>query len=267
MQGWLLADAVEMLLRAFDVQTCAGIRGAACEIGVHHGRLFILLALATRADELAVAYDLFDHQDENVDRSGHGSLVRLLENAKVHDCDGSRIKPIAINSLSLTPDRIVADCGQSPRLFSIDGGHTANVTFNDLDLAAETVCEGGLVILDDFFNPDWPGVAEGACRFLLARPESLRPVAIGGNKVLLTTDANWAATYAAALRRLSGDYVIKDSIMFGQPVLIVHKNGLTRAAALFQRARASRSWQALRTTPAGRLLRWINRQAHRARAS
>jgi hypothetical protein len=49
-----------------------GITGNVAEIGVHHGRLFILLYLLTSPDERALAVDLFSGQERNIGSSGHG---------------------------------------------------------------------------------------------------------------------------------------------------------------------------------------------------
>jgi hypothetical protein len=43
---------------------------------------------------------------------------------------------------------------------------------------------GGLLALDDYFNPAFPGVCEGAIKFWLGRDGALKPIAVGFNKVL-----------------------------------------------------------------------------------
>jgi peptide chain release factor 2 len=50
------------------------------EIGVHHGRLFIPMALARRPGERALAIDVFEDQHLNVDHSGKGDRARFEEN-------------------------------------------------------------------------------------------------------------------------------------------------------------------------------------------
>jgi hypothetical protein len=54
-----------------------------------------------------------------------------------------------------------------------------------LDLCSRILLNGGLVALDDYFNPMYPGVCEGAARFMLRYPKVLKPIAVGFNKVLL----------------------------------------------------------------------------------
>lgn len=249
-----------MLLNVVEEQKNSGLGGAVCEIGVHHGRLFILLCLSTSSQELAVAYDLFENQEENTDGSGLGSLEKLFENMDKHDCDRWRVKAIAINSLKLDADRIIADCGSRPRLLSIDGGHSPELTLHDLEIASQTICDGGVIILDDFFNEAWPGVAEGTCRFMFRKPQTLIPFAIAGNKVLLTNSEPWAIKYMSSLRKLGPNYAAKISRLFNSEVLVLLHRYLPNRMLLLGQVGRSTLWKKMRTTALGRLLRWVWRR-------
>ncbi|HYC45739.1 MAG TPA: class I SAM-dependent methyltransferase [Burkholderiales bacterium] len=252
--GWLLQPAVDALLGVIGEQGRERLTGAVCEIGVHHGRLFILLCLATRGGERAVAYDLFARQLENSDQSGRGDLEKFLANAREHGCDADRIQAITINSRDLDVEQVLRDCVTRPRLFSIDGGHAADQTCHDLETACAVLCRGGVIILDDLFNEAWPGVAEGTCRFMLTRPHDLVPFAIVGNKVFLTNDARCAAKYRASVTRASGHYFTKVSALFGHEVLVVLDEG---SAARRLRRRVAHHWPFVRVIAARlrRLLR------------
>src|ERR1051325_10626627 len=173
--GWLTATAVRSTVELGRVQKTHGIDGPVGEIGVHQGRFFILLHLLTHSPEISAAWDLFEWQHENTDGSGRGDRGALRENLIRHGCDLDRIKIRTINSYNLTAADIISDCNGRIRIFSVDGGHTAESTYNDLKVAAESLCDGWLIFLDDFFNSDWPGVAEGACRFFQLHPGALRP--------------------------------------------------------------------------------------------
>ena len=247
-EGWLLQGAVDTICTLAQAQRRAIGAAPACEIGVHHGRLFILLHLLTVPEHRSAAIDLFEgRQEENVDASGRGSLPTLLRNVRAHCGDPERICIVAENSLHLTPARIVEACGGQPGIFSIDGGHTAELTRNDLRLAHDTLRDGGFAILDDYFNPSWPGVSEGTCRFMDADNERLEPVAITSNKVILALGAPAAAMYRDALSQAYPHAKLTD--IFGRPVLAYE------TPTLEQRAKRSRAWQRLRETAAGRALR------------
>jgi hypothetical protein len=244
-QGWLPDTAANIIVTLLREQQRIGIRGGICEIGVHHGRLFILLHLHSRSDERSLAIDLFENQADNVDRSGFGDREKLLENLARHGGDLSRVELLAANSLQIVPEQIRSAVGPV-RVFSVDGGHTADVTEHDLELAAASSCDGGLVILDDFFNERWPGVAEGACRFMFANRGALMPVAIGGNKFVFARGD--ATPYQRALRG-------EPSNAFGHPVICVHtpsaKERLVQMAL----------WRTIRNTRMGgwvrRTLAWL----------
>ncbi|MBM3276733.1 MAG: class I SAM-dependent methyltransferase [Candidatus Handelsmanbacteria bacterium] len=237
-EGWLWPGAMELLISLAGLQRALGVRGGIGEIGVHHGRLFILLHLLSGPDELSAAWDLFEDQDQNLDASGRGDYARLEANLKAHGCDLGRIQLVKANSAELDGGQVREVLGGGARLFSVDGGHTADLTYGDLRTASSALAEGGILILDDFYNEQWPGVAEGAQRFLADHPERLFPVAIGGNKVFFTHSAEWARRYQEALAAV-GPRAHKISELAGTPVLVFR----------FPPARG----------PAGRLLRRLRR--------
>ncbi|HEX2542784.1 MAG TPA: class I SAM-dependent methyltransferase [Caldimonas sp.] len=249
--GWLDGTAIAMIAALSTQQERAGIRGGVCEIGIHHGRLFILLHLLSHDGERCAAYDLFEMQAQNVDGSGLGDEVAFRNNLLEHGCDLSRIVVKSRNSLELRADEILEDVGPV-RLFSVDGGHTADITANDLALADAVLGRGGLVILDDFFNEAWPGVAEGASRYLSSPRCRLVPVAIGGNKFIFA-HADFAERYRAGLEDLPG-YLRSTQHVFGADVVVIRK------ATRVERLASTRAWKVLRATSTGR---WIRSAAMR----
>jgi hypothetical protein len=91
-EGWLHPYSAEFIRLLAQIQTAAALRGAVREIGVHHGRLLILLLLCKLPDERAFAIHVFDRQELNTDRSGHGDLRRFLDNVR-RWADGRRSRP------------------------------------------------------------------------------------------------------------------------------------------------------------------------------
>lgn len=205
--GWLATPDALAIVKLARAQT---ISGGAAEIGVHHGRLFILLHLLTTGPSVAV--DLFESQEGNTDGSGCGSREALMRNVARFG-DQGRVRVIAENSLKLTARDIWAAAGGPARIFSVDGGHTAECTYNDLTLAADATQPGSLVILDDYFNPFWPAVSEGAVQFLTEHKDELQPVYIGANKFIFARGD--ATPFLSAVQGA-------DSHVFGHPVKIAH---------------------------------------------
>ena len=220
-QGWLSGGAINLILSLDEAQNKFDINGHICEIGVHHGRLFILLYLLTQQDENALAIDVFEKQHLNVDKSGRGERHIFLKNLEYFAKDKHKLRIIEEDSTQLYPDDIKNYVGGEVRLFSIDGGHTASITRQDLTTASNSICEGGIIILDDYFNSNWPGVSEGTNQFMLHDNErEIVPFVIGGNKVFLTTRGH-ADKYIAYLLKtnLGTRCTRKQQEMFGHRVI------------------------------------------------
>jgi hypothetical protein len=182
--GFLEPEILMMLDVLNSAQRAKQVSGAVAEIGVHHGKLFIGLRLLQRPGEKAVAIDIFDDQELNIDGSGHGSLEKFVNNVKLwssmddvvlHQGDSTKLEPVTLRELA----------GGEIRFFSVDGGHTAEIVYSDMNLAEATLADGGIVIADDVFNEYWPGVATGTLRYLNDGAK-LVPFLIGFNKVFFT---------------------------------------------------------------------------------
>ncbi len=199
-KGWLTKTCALTIANLNDVQREMSVCGTVGEIGVHHGKLFILLGLMDKS----FAIDIFD-QSLNVDHSGHGDREIFERNLERFGVTGVHI--IQASSTTVGP----SDIPGPVRLFSVDGGHTADLTENDLRLAEKCLVDGGIIILDDYFNSFWPDVSVGANRCM----DSLIPFAISPNKVYFTNNLECAENYRKALR------AEKESEMNGHPVKIV----------------------------------------------
>jgi len=197
--GWNAEGAFTALARINAVHKKCGISGNIGEIGVHHGQLFIALALLAEATsdvtEKIVAIDVFDNQERNVDHSGCGSYRVFKNNVRAllgEEFVRNRLSTMQGDSLLLEPQNLIANVcsirgALGFRLFSIDGGHTVVHVLNDLRLIERVMVPGGVVVLDDFLHPKWPGVTEGAHIYCTDRASRLAPFAYGNNKMYLTT--------------------------------------------------------------------------------
>src|SRR5580698_4214552 len=79
-EGWLHVTTGAAMAETLWIQERLGITGNVAEIGIHHGRSFIALALGMRANEIAFAIDLFEKQHLNIDYSGMGDRAKFLRN-------------------------------------------------------------------------------------------------------------------------------------------------------------------------------------------
>lgn len=204
-----------------EAQRARSVGGAVAEIGVHHGKLFIGLHLLQRDGEKSVAIDIFGDQDLNIDGSGAGDLAKFTTNVDVwSSMDGVVIHQG--DSTKLTPEVLLEKAGAPVRLFGVDGGHTAEIVYSDMQLAEATLADGGIVVADDVFNEYWPGVAVGTLKYL-EDGAGLAPFAIGFNKVFFT-QPEYSDYYQAELESAahgSARIQATTSVFAGHPVLVL----------------------------------------------
>ena len=145
-----------------------GITGAVGEIGVHHGLFFFAIVAAARLCEHMIAIDIFGDQGKNIDKSGHGDYTIFAKHAEQFNLTakvvqqgqsptlstralqrtlGPRtIAAFASTSSEVSPQTLCAATGYTGvRLFSIDGGHTADIVHHDLSLLNCLLVDGGLL--------------------------------------------------------------------------------------------------------------------------
>lgn len=188
-QGWVTTGALTVTSVFSNLQRLNGIEGNICEIGVHHGRYMIALSLLRGVHEKSLAIDVFEDQDLNIDKSGLGDATAFTNNVTKWLGSAPEMLIMKADSLTVSSADIIQRLGGEVRLFSVDGSHTCEHTLNDIEIAQGCLVDGGIVVVDDFFNPDWPGVPEALVRFL-DRPEGQRrlvPIGYGDNKFYLTT--------------------------------------------------------------------------------
>jgi hypothetical protein len=118
--------------------------------------------------------------------AGRGSKAHLLHNLELSGIPENSLMLMPGNSMLLSTSNFTARGFPAFRLLSVDGGHTLEVTLHDMMVASCLVRDGGIVVLDDFPNPSWLGVAEALMHFVHAQ-DRLVPFLHGANKVWFTT--------------------------------------------------------------------------------
>ena len=165
--GWFNVDDFGHFSLVLRMQTLNGLQGDLLEIGSYHGRgCAVMAALLADGEKLFVcdAFDLI------IDDSYKGDFEKPSPDGVLANI--RRVRP------DLDPERVVihrclsSDLGarlereQQFRFVHIDGGHSADQTFVDLALAHSRLLPGGIVVMDDYHNREWPTVTEGADRYL-----------------------------------------------------------------------------------------------------
>jgi hypothetical protein len=191
-------------------QHARGIYGSLAELGVHHGRFTGFLFITARTTEKLVVADLFENlQHQNVDKSGLGDKRRFLQGLQTYGLSEQDLHTLYVGSTDEIPFDWSDKAGfEAFRMISVDAGHTAALTFNDLQLAFCNLLAGGIVILDDFFHSVWPGVTEGLFQFMAMGPEpQVYPFLSCENKLFLTNDKASHDVYYRRLLETAGPYV------------------------------------------------------------
>ena len=212
--GYFTLDAALMFIAYNQLVAEQGIKGDALEIGVHHGRSAIVVGSFTASGGKFVAVDLFDNlQELNASGSGSGNQKEFLRNMRQFFDDLSFLTTIEGESSTVSTESV----GNDFSFCHIDGGHSPQETYNDLNLCCRLLKPGGLVVLDDYFNPAFPGVSEGAIQFKLEHGDQLTPVAIGFNKVIFQKkgiDFDLGSAFDSAFPMIPHE----QAILWGQPV-------------------------------------------------
>jgi len=181
LEGMLPFDAALLFTAYNSLIAQHGISGPTLEIGVHRGASAVLIAALRKSSQPFVAIDLFSElQDHNVSKSGSGNREIFLANMTRFHGDIAFVQIIASPSAAVTP----AQLGNGYSFCHIDGGHSSSETYSDLMLCSSISLPSGLIALDDYFNPNFPGVSEGTVKYMLENPGKLRPIALGYNKVI-----------------------------------------------------------------------------------
>jgi hypothetical protein len=180
-----------------------GIYGSVAELGVHHGRFTGALFMTARETEKLIVADLFeDLQYQNVDVSGFGNKQAFIEGIQSYGLHETDLHLIHTGSTEDIPFKWHLEEKFEPfRLISVDAGHTAALTFNDLEIAFCNSLKGAVIILDDFFHNLWPGVTEGFFQFAGMGPvEGVYPFLRCEGKAFVTNDKEFHMKYYKMLR-------------------------------------------------------------------
>jgi hypothetical protein len=190
--GWFSREAAGLFALLDEVQRAHGIAGDLFEIGVHHGKSAVLLGNLAGPEETVGVCDIFGGQSDNVSVSGVGDRGIFESNMATY-APGTRVQVFEKLSSQLTPDEIPGPY----RLFHVDGGHLVDEARMDMELGVAVLAEGGVIVVDDPFRPEWPGVTEAILAFCDAH-DDFTPIALGFNKLVLAK-TDFAPLYARAI--------------------------------------------------------------------
>jgi hypothetical protein len=196
--GWTSRIDAEIFVTALLDQNRRHAKGDTLEIGVHHGRSFLLQNLCATDGEATIAVDIFDRQDLNVGhRSGKGDLEKFTYNVARFG-DVAKAKILQRSSLTLTTEELKTHT-TGLRFGHIDGGHWFGVVLSDLRLTAGCAGDDCVIALDDFSNPNYPDVAAAYYEWMKERPGFV-PICASKGKLYLCRPGAEQLYFDALLR-------------------------------------------------------------------
>lgn len=202
--------------------------GPVAEIGVFEGKFLIGLVKTFDPDARFqhAAIDVYDLQQFNLDGAGVGKAAVLDANLQAQGLGRHRVEKVRADSLTLrAPEaaQLVARHGQF-KFFSVDGCHEVTHTMCDIEFAMSVTAPEGIISVDDYLNPNWPGVNEAVAKMYLSRNFAFVPLFYSMNKLFLCS-ISWHETYLNAilegLRAHHPDTAVKEVRRFGYRTLTV----------------------------------------------
>jgi Methyltransferase domain len=206
--GYLKSLDARLIAALAGWQTGNKIAGGLAEIGVHHGKLFFLLALCRQSGEKSLAIDLFEDDAMNASTRSGGRARAFLAHAASLNIPLEPTEVQKADSLTLTSVDILRRVGRV-RIFSVDGGHLYHHVAHDLPLVFSILAPGGIIIVDDFCNAEWPEVTSATYDFVRAQEGRVVPAILTRNKLYLAPPnvasayGEFAARFAARQKQMS----------------------------------------------------------------
>jgi hypothetical protein len=120
-------------------------------------------------------------------------------------------------------------------------------------LAESVLCDGGIVLVDDYFDEKWPGVSEGTLKHLLLNKSKLIPFAIFDDKILFTNNVDLKSIYLKELQNLVPRFIIKETIYMEEVCLVIFSSPNKLKNIL----RKTNFWQSIKTSQFGHKLRSV----------
>ncbi|MDG1020060.1 MAG: class I SAM-dependent methyltransferase [Emcibacteraceae bacterium] len=186
--GWFFPADILSFYLLDRIQRSKNMAGSICEVGVWEAKSLTLLSKFLESGEIAFGYDLFpddveDKARKNLQKYGNYDQTTLIKS----------------NTSDLTLEKIATDLSDGVRILHIDAGHDYHEVLHQMVLFTPFVKQGGIVIMDDYQDREFPGIEAAVLDFAERdRPRRIVPFFAGGNKMYLC-EQHYASIYQTAL--------------------------------------------------------------------
>tara|TARA_Y100001968_G_C19304248_1_gene690746 strand:- start:42 stop:878 length:837 start_codon:yes stop_codon:yes gene_type:complete len=177
LDGWFYPGDMVSIAIIDTIQTNQRLEGSICEVGVFKGKSLSFFSHLIKENEKLLGYDLF------LENHYECTELALKNYGKNIDCE-----LIKANTSDLKPDDIKHNLrGKNIRILHIDAGHEYHEVLQTLLLFAPFVEDNGVIIMDDFQDREFHGVAAAVLDFCeIDRPRRFVPFFSGQNKIYLS---------------------------------------------------------------------------------
>jgi predicted O-methyltransferase YrrM len=169
-EGWFWPDSIAIWDSLLSFQKSSGKTGNFFEIGVYRGKSAALSTLHAREDETCVLLD--PHISPECKQTINSIKPKNVIYAEIRSTD-------LLRSSGLPPD--TGNC----RWIHIDGEHTGMAVLNDMTVANLLLNEDGVVVIDDFFNPQYPQITSAVFDWINQNARQMVMFLVGNNKCYL----------------------------------------------------------------------------------
>lgn len=173
--GWFYPFDMVTIAQLDHIQSAMGLNGFLCEVGVYKGKSLVLLSHLAKQGERLFGFDLFPDnllEETTSALSNYGSQVE-------HEL-------IVSDTSSLTTEFLRSKFTDGLRILHIDAGHEYHEVLHQMMMFAQYVKEGGIIIMDDYQDREFPGIEAAVLAFSeIDRPRRFVPFYSGANKIYL----------------------------------------------------------------------------------
>ena len=165
-EGFFNHDDAQHFSLLLKMQTAMGIRGDLLEIGTWKGRSASFLAFHLQPGEKLYLNDVFANPAIDT-YSTYPEIDEVRSTILAFSPEvGNQLVFLKGDSTKMALPAS-AQC----RFAHVDGGHSVEECYSDLAKVAPLVIPNGIVAVDDYDHPDWPGVKPATDRWLSESPQ------------------------------------------------------------------------------------------------
>ena len=179
----LVEPSIHVFARLLDLQNKLSVAGDMLEVGVFRAGTASLLAAGLKDQERMFLVDPFQNA------AGNRQTIEKFANVKPEQLVFHVLDSMAVNKWR---ERVLSPDMPLVRFAHIDGEHSYDAVYSDLQLAQRYLTGGGIIVLDDIFNMNSACCTHAMFDYLRDQP-LVQCVALGFRKAYLCESRHVAA--------------------------------------------------------------------------